>query len=123
VGFGLDVNIFADSASVGDRTIATWRNDWLVATDASRQGRSYWYVYDTAARLAILLQAGGSAGAAANVNFFGSQSFGGGAGVINIANRTTAPTSNPTGGGILYAESGALKWRGSSGTVTTIANA
>lgn len=34
-----------------------------------------------------------------------------------------APTSNPTTGGYLYVESGALKYRGSSGTVTTIANA
>jgi hypothetical protein len=33
------------------------------------------------------------------------------------------PTSNPSGGGFLYVESGALKYRGSSGTVTTIANA
>ena len=33
---------------------------------------------------------------------------------------TTAPTANPTGGGILYVEGGALKYRGSSGTVTTI---
>jgi hypothetical protein len=35
----------------------------------------------------------------------------------------TAPTTNPTGGGVLYAEGGALKWRGSSGTITTIAAA
>lgn len=35
----------------------------------------------------------------------------------------TAPSANPTGGGFLYAEAGALKYRGSSGTVTTIANA
>jgi len=34
----------------------------------------------------------------------------------------TAPTGNISGG-ILYVESGALKYRGSSGTVTTIANA
>lgn len=40
---------------------------------------------------------------------------------INIANGT-APTANITGG-VLYVESGALKYRGSSGTVTTIANA
>ena len=39
-----------------------------------------------------------------------------------IANGT-APAANPTGGGYLYVESGALKYRGSSGTVTTIANA
>lgn len=35
----------------------------------------------------------------------------------------TAPGSNPVSGGYLYVESGALKYRGSSGTVTTIANA
>jgi hypothetical protein len=35
----------------------------------------------------------------------------------------TAPSANPSGGGVLYVEGGALKYRGSSGTVTTIANA
>lgn len=49
--------------------------------------------------------------------------FGSGVGVVGIANATTVPTTNPTGGGILYVEAGALKYRGSSGTVTTIANA
>ena len=42
--------------------------------------------------------------------------------VIGMAN-ATAPTSSPAGMGQLYVESGALKYRGSSGTVTTIANA
>ena len=58
-----------------------------------------------------------------NTTLFGSVTLGGGAGVLGVANRTTAPTSNPVGGGVLYAEAGALKWRGSSGTVTTIAAA
>ena len=53
----------------------------------------------------------------------GTPSLGGGAGVISIANATTAPTTDPSGGGILYVESGALKFRGSSGTITTIAAA
>ena len=53
--------------------------------------------------------------------FSGSASVGGGSGVLGIANANTVPNSNPSGGGILYAEGGALKWRGSSGTVTTIA--
>jgi hypothetical protein len=53
----------------------------------------------------------------------GSPSLGGGGNVVFIGNASTVPTSNPTGGGILYVESGALKFRGSSGTVTTIANA
>ena len=54
---------------------------------------------------------------------FGTASVGGGSVVIAIANATTAPTSNPSGGGILYVQAGALKYRGSSGTVTTIAAA
>ena len=40
--------------------------------------------------------------------------------VIGIANGT-APSGTPTGGGVLYVESGALKFKGSSGTITPIA--
>ncbi len=42
---------------------------------------------------------------------------------IYILNTTTAPTANPATGGYLYCEAGALKYRGSSGTITTIAAA
>jgi hypothetical protein len=53
----------------------------------------------------------------------GVTAFGTSAGVvIGIANGT-APSSSPAGMGQLYVEAGALKYRGSSGTVTTIANA
>jgi len=41
---------------------------------------------------------------------------------IGLAN-STAPSANLSGGGYIYVESGALKYRGSSGTVTTIAAA
>lgn len=53
----------------------------------------------------------------------GGSSFGSGTMVMFIANATGVPSTNPTGGGVLYVEAGALKYRGSSGTVTTIANA
>lgn len=43
--------------------------------------------------------------------------------VVYIGNAATAPTANPVSGGILYCEGGALKYRGTSGTVTVIANA
>jgi hypothetical protein len=49
--------------------------------------------------------------------------FGNGKGVIAIANASVAPSVNPAGGGILYVEDGALKYRGSNGTVTVIAPA
>lgn len=40
-----------------------------------------------------------------------------------IGEASTVPTGNPTAGGFLYAEAGALKWRGTSGTITTMAPA
>jgi hypothetical protein len=59
-----------------------------------------------------------------NVQFGGlTPAYGSGAGVIGITNATTPPTTNSTVGGILYVEAGALKYRGSSGTVTVIAPA
>jgi hypothetical protein len=42
--------------------------------------------------------------------------------VLGLAN-ATAPTTSPAGMGQLYVEAGALKYRGSSGTITTIAAA
>jgi hypothetical protein len=49
--------------------------------------------------------------------------FGEGRGAIVIANAAVAPTANVTGAGILYVQDGALKYRGSNGTVTVIAPA
>ena len=60
----------------------------------------------------------------ANRNLFvNTSSSGSGLGVIGIANATTVPSINPTAGGVLYVEDGALKYRGSSGTITTLAPA
>jgi hypothetical protein len=49
----------------------------------------------------------------------GSPSFGGGDGVVFLANGTP-PASNPTGGGIFYSDSGQPMWRDPSGTVTDL---
>ena len=57
-----------------------------------------------------------------NLGINTTNQFGGGVKVIGIASCTTVPTTNPSGGGVLYVENGVLKYRGSSGTVTTIAN-
>jgi hypothetical protein len=65
------------------------------------------------------LAAGGNIGFRATLN----RDFGGGQGVIAIANATVAPSETFAGGGILYVEDGALKYRGSNGTVTVIAPA
>lgn len=58
-----------------------------------------------------------------NIGINTTAQFGSGAKVIGIANATTLPTTTPTGGGVLYVEAGALKYKGSSGTVTLLANA
>ncbi len=50
--------------------------------------------------------------------------FGGGAGVLGIGVAVTAPTTNPTGGMIVYVDpaDNKLKARGQAGTVTVLAN-
>lgn len=60
----------------------------------------------------------------ANISLLTSySSYGGGQRVIAIGNCNTVPTSSISGGGLLYVDNGALKWRGPSGTVTTMAPA
>jgi hypothetical protein len=71
----------------------------------------------------MVFQRLGAGGAGGNVGFRTGDQFGGGRGVIAIANAVAAPSVNPRGGGVLYVEGGALKYRGSQGTVTTIAPA
>jgi hypothetical protein len=80
---------------------------WIQAKSVSNNGSAY----------DLMLQpAGGNLGV--GVTSFGTSA----AKVIGIANGT-APSSSPAGMGQLYVENGALKYRGSSGTVTTIAPA
>ena len=65
----------------------------------------------------------GASGISADMAYRLAQAFGTSAEkVLAIANGT-APSTSPTGVGQLYVESGALKYRGASGTVSTIAPA
>jgi len=50
----------------------------------------------------------------------GAVDLGGGVGVIGIDDAGTVPTTNPTGGVVLYSESGILKYRNSSGSITSL---
>lgn len=61
--------------------------------------------------------------AGGNIGLRTKSQFGGGKGVIGIANAKEAPSVNPAEGGILFVKDGALKYRGSNGTVTEIAPA
>ena len=51
----------------------------------------------------------------------GTPDAGDGAGVVAIAEAQQPPVHNSRDGGILFVEGGALKYRGPSGTVTTLA--
>ena len=53
----------------------------------------------------------------------GATSFGTSASKVLGLGNATAPTTSPVGMGQIYVEAGALKYRGSSGTVTTVAPA
>jgi len=84
------------------------------ATFATTALQGSYYLYDaTAAAYRFVINSSGNVG-------FGVTSFGtSAANVIGIANGT-APSTSPASMGQLYVESGALKYRGSSGTVTTL---
>jgi hypothetical protein len=71
------------------------------------------------------LVAQGTAYAVAGVQFGATTAaFGGAAGgVIGITNATTPPSSNPSGGAVLYADSGLVKVRQSNGTTVTVGTA
>lgn len=95
-----------------------------LATDYSQQaGKHIWFTAASGtAGTAITFTQAMTLDASGNL-LVGTTSIGTSAvKVIGIGN-ATAPTSSPAGMGQLYVEGGALKYRGSSGTVTTIANA
>src|SRR5262245_35381043 len=75
---------------------------------------------DTGFETIVVFQRLGSGG---NIGIRTTSQFGEGRGVMAIANAGVAPSANPAGGGIVYVEDGALKYRGSNGTVTVIAPA
>lgn len=103
----------------GGTTAGTVTDGVGVGVDVISYGTNRYGLY-------VAMPTGGTTNTCARFNgsvaFFGAGSYGGGTNVMSIANGS-APSTNPSGGGILYVESGALKYRGSSGTVTTIANA
>jgi hypothetical protein len=119
-----DCSIRMDNAGTGDTLITMW-NPKTTSTN-------YSFGIDDSDSKRFKLQTGvaidGGAffladSAGTNVGILtpgNATNFQSGVGVIFIGNRTTVPTGNPTGGGFLYVDAGALKYRGTSGTVTTV---
>ena len=113
---GQTASLLQMSDSAGTSLIFSVSAAGVVRTDSYFRGRGIQSIFDDSISIGALagnnIQLGSATG-----------SVGGGSRVIGITDAITVPTTNPTGGGVLYAEGGALKWRGSSGTITTIANA
>ena len=108
----------AGAVTIGDRINAAANFDFRGVGDVytTLASGANFYVRDLSNNNVLTASQGGNVG-------IGVLSFGTSASkVLGIANGT-APSSSPAGMGQLYVESGALKYRGSSGTVTTIANA
>jgi hypothetical protein len=110
-------------------TLAGWNSLSTAIFELANPSVRFGIGYDASDQ--VLLQAFDATNAARSMclqvyggNFgVGTTSFGTSAAtVIGIANGT-APTTSPAGMGQLYVEAGALKYRGSGGTVTTIAAA
>lgn len=117
--FGTRMRLLGTSDSTGHntRTFGDIEATWGTATDATRKAILRALAFDTAGREGWRIVA---TGAAANFGVVGGSDFGGGEKVVAIPNAMTVPGTNPSGGGVLYVESGALKYRGSSGTITIL---
>lgn len=107
------------STSVGERSATRIRSRFTNTTDATRRGilEMFAAASDT------------GAGFSARGGFDGENFWFGGLTTSNwnalrggayIRNAVAVPTGNPTAGGYLYTEAGALKYRGSGGTITTL---
>jgi hypothetical protein len=91
---------------------------WRMVSGLAGLAEDWWAVRNVSDSLTPLLATPNR-----NVGLGGATSFGSGVRVVAIPNADTVPSVNPTSGGVLYVEGGALKWKGSSGTITTIAPA
>ena len=113
------------SADIGQSGTAAYKIFRVFAGEVSNgSGEKAIFTADVNTETKFAVMSGSAAGAFAagvggNIGLNTTSQFGGGKGVFGIANATTVPAANPTGGGVLYAEAGAGKWRGSGGTVTT----
>ncbi len=111
---GLEPLIDIYSAGAVRFGTTNWSAACLYGSSVEVYSASSTYLYGGGVISLLMLSSGMQFGAS------GSASFGSGTGVIGIENASSNPSTNPSGGGVLYADGGALKWRGSGGTVTTM---
>ena len=100
--------------NIANTTGSTWTLYSFGSNDATLQNS--FGIYHQSGTSFLQITQSGNVGI--GVTTFGTSA----AKVLGLAN-ATAPSTSPAGMGQLYVESGALKFRGSSGTITTIAAA
>jgi hypothetical protein len=112
-------NQSVNAAAYSELNLSASGNNWGIrsGSTAANSNRLEFVVDPSGTNLSVMqLDTSGNVGV--GVSTFGTSA----AKVLGLAN-ATAPSTSPAGMGQLYVEAGALKYRGSSGTVTTIANA
>ena len=97
--------------------LAASGNTWGIANGSTAaNSNSLAFYNDAGGTNSVKMLIDGSGNVGVGVSTFGTSA----AKVLGLAN-ATAPSTSPAGMGQLYVESGALKYRGSSGTITTLA--
>lgn len=123
-GWNVSVSAASNSgAGMGFLNSGTSGRDYYVFSSGANNsvGPGRWVVHDdTAGIVRLVIDENGNLGFKRETSVADGSAWGGGVGVIGIGNCDTAPTTNPNSGGILYVQAGALKYRGLSGTVTTL---
>jgi hypothetical protein len=125
LGEGADTSSFVFSAAVVGDSIARYRVDTTgkIAWGSGAASRDTFLYRDTVGRIRTDGDLAVAQNARVGLVTGSPPNAGSGVGVIAIGNATTLPSTNPTSAGVLYVDAGALKYRGSSGTVTTVAAA
>ncbi len=119
-GFGTSIAYQLESSTTANRPAMTDTLTWSVATEGSQLARFTKSVYDNAtAREALRLDA---ATGGANISLFGAGSYGGAVGALFVPDATTAPSTNPSAGVLLYSTGGELTVRDAGGTTTTLSS-
>lgn len=117
--FGVDVILQLHDNGGTAVTAGKLRAAWIDATAGGTEAVTTLFASANSTDAVGLRIEGTSTSNEANAAFFAAGSFGSGRKVIFVVNATNAPSSNPTGGGILYSTAGGGTWRGSGGTTTT----
>lgn len=112
---GVGIKFLVDDLSVGAEYTGGIEVGWQDVTHASRASWTKFYTVKLGTKTNVMSFYSDNILINGDVADFGS-----GNGCIYVGNAATVPVSNPTGGGLLYTEAGALKYRGSGGTVTTL---